>query len=232
MTSSEILQQAMDAETSPFDKREPRVSKIGLCARRQVLEALGVIDNDIPWEFCEAGHILQYAAFQRVRSIFPFAEEEVAVETPIKGVYCHPDIVVLEENLCIQVKSSMAARDSFETVASYQRDQVLMEWVSWRHSRKYVHYNREDDCYNFNWPHKKFVPSRYEILFLDRETYGKIHTSVNIPWDGVRARELQAKFEMIADCIAEWMVPPIPKTKQADCWLGQPCQIYNQCWKE
>ncbi len=226
-SASDILAHAFDQEAEPkFDPREPRVSKIGLCARRQVAEALGLIESTIPPELAEAGHLLELAAFNRIASVKGCrdAVHEPSVETWVPGVMCHPDIILPTNRHVIQVKSVRTADSgSWGDVAPYHRDQVLGEWAAFRATGGF--YPRGSQR---KYP---FLPERYELLYLCRESWGLKYISVPVPWDRVRAEELKRKFLSIAAHIILEKLPPVPMKPEPDCQfsLTNRCPLFDDC---
>ncbi len=221
-------QWAAERATPKFDPRQPRVSAIGLCVYRQVSRALGNhVEPEFPWIYGEAGHLLQYGAFMRIKAAYPDAENEVSVETVIPGVYCHPDIIIPSLKKCIQVKSADASSATYGNATPYQVDQCLMEWVSWQHSRQWT---SEDGLRS-----GEFVPAEYEVLIRDRESYGRPDLDVSVPvrWDPNRARLLTAKFHEIDFYISAEILPQKPAKRQFDCWFSTEnhCVLFENCWR-
>ena len=217
MNGTEILDRIILEESRMriFDPREPRISSIGLCNRRQVARALGRVADTIPWEYGEAGHVLENRVYERILRIYPDAVHEPAVETWIPGVYCHPDIYVPSERHCIQVKSGDASSASWGQLKPYHRDQVWGEWLAWMMTGPYAA--------GFD-----AIPLSYEVLYLDRSSFGRVRLSVPVRFDQRKAAHLIEKFWEVARSIEFEILPPRPKVRSWECY---DCNLKGECWE-
>lgn len=263
-----LLKSAYENESaaSTFIRAQVRVSSIGMCGRKVVAQAIGLADSSIPWEHNEGGHMLQGAAFRRIRKQYPMVEEEVSIPTSAPCVFTHPDIFVSEIDLGCQVKSC----DAFKIEkylrgelwygkpalpASYNVDQVLLEWAFWRKTGFCVteagmamlhrHFGglpraqRVEQIWTLlqspaflesDFEGAIFrVPERYELLYLARDDFGHTCVSIPVPWDTERAERLEAEFDARHNAIAFGELPE--KCKDSPNWecgmtkRGKPPQV-------
>ena len=224
MTGKEIIEMVFKEEENTIipdkDPRQPRVSMVWACPRRQVGIALGLVKNKIPWYYCEAGYVLQEQAFKRIKKKYPDAEQEVCVPTSSNDVFTHPDIFIPELNYCIQVKSGAESSSAFGIVKANHRDQVLLEWYFWILA---------GFCYNEDKTVKiNQVPSGYEIMYTGREGYGKVLVSIPVTYNANRASYLAQRFEMVAEHMAIGVLPDRLPKQNYEC---RECDLKTTCWE-
>lgn len=221
-------QWAQERANPRFDPREPRVSCIGLCAYRQVSHALGLhAEREIPWVFAEAGHLLQWSAYLRIKEEYPDAEFEISVETVIPGVLCHVDIIIPSLGYLIEVKSQEHTAASYGKAHPYNIDQVLMQWVCFQHSGRWTSQDGKRAG--------ELVPRGAEVFVRDRITYGHPDFDMSNPvrWDPNRAAALRRKFEEIHFHIETGIMPEKPRKREPDCYFSADnhCPLFENCWR-
>lgn len=208
-----------------FDPREPRVSAIGLCQRKQVFATFHPDKMPpFPWLYQESGHALQHRAFLRFKRRYPDAEEEVSVPHPWGT--CHPDIWIPSERMAIQVKTGTQAGVVGKDLKPSHRDQVLLEWALWREAGGC---DAEDGVYVDG------VPESYWVLLLSRDDWGGTTAANRVKWNGPRAEHLRARLGQIAAWIEAGIVPErdltAPNFECNDRVTGEVlCPCRKECW--
>jgi hypothetical protein len=244
----DLINRAVEEESRSrtFKRDQIRVSSIGSCARRNVAQAIGHIDGDIPWDYSEGGHMLEAAAGRRMRACNPLVEEQVGVPTGVVGTWTHPDVYVVHLGLGVQIKSTNRhiirewnegrPHPVYRLPKKGQVDQALLEWFCWRQAG----FCRTQDGRRIN-----SVPTRYELLYLAREDFGHTRCSIPIEWDEARAAALYQEF-LRRNEMLRWHELPEREKSAADWECGmvrehfhkrmmyqseeQVCPMYRQCW--
>ena len=221
---AEILEEIIQDERarSDFDPREPRVSAIGYCQRKQVARAHGIFMDYFPWYYGEMGHALQHRAFLRFKRRYVDAEEEVSVPHAVGT--CHPDIYLPTERLAIQVKTGSDNKANRANFDAANREQCLLEWASWRGAG---HAITQDGR------RIEGVPETYWLLLLGRESAGRVMGQSRVKWDPIRAARLQARLLETHAYIESETLPPVPSpmpTQECQGFgTGILCPMYEHC---
>ena len=243
-----ILDEAIadEARRKTFKSDQIRVSGIGHCARHQLAQAMGMVANEISWDYSEGGHLMEEPVERRLRAIYPQTEAQVSIPTTARGTWTHPDHLVPELGLALQQKTVKrraileyldGVRDeTFGLPKGYQVDPVLLEWWCWR---------RAGFCLTQDRRRLNIVPQRYELLYLGRDDFGESRVSIPVAWDAARAQALADEFSRRVDLLAWGELPdktyPEP---QFDCgfvrkwydWDGaydqrdSHCPLFEKCW--
>jgi hypothetical protein len=175
---------------------------------------LELIPSEIDPFYREAGYMIQDRVYQRIRSVYPRAEQEVTVRTTIEGGETHPDIYIPEINHCIQVKScSKKFLQGSVSLKAGHKDQVLMEWWFWFNAEGYYIDGPIGELSRYT----KCVPTTYEVMYLSREDYGLNYKSLPITYDPMRAQALVKRYEDLAVLIDLEILPEPPVGRCSDC---------------
>ena len=208
-----------------FIRTEARVSAVGQCQRRQVAQALGVINDPFPEVYKRAGYMHEVQLATELRMLFPDLEEQLEVPT-ITGGTTHPDFYLPSLKWAIQLKTSTEGGTVNKTLRPYHRDQCLMEWASWR---------RNGYALSRDGREIESVPTRYWLLMLSRDNYGITMSENEVRWDGARVEALERRLRDTQAHIDAGVLPDRemskPGSECVDWETGKPrCSMHGRCW--
>lgn len=229
MSVVRIVEQARarwrERSDSRFDRQEARVSAVGLCARRQVAQALGEINDPFPEIFKRAGYMHEQQLAEELRLVHPDLEEQLEVPT-ITGGTTHPDFYLPSLRWAIQLKTSSEDGTAGKTLKPHHRDQCRLEWASWRRAG----YAMTRDGRRIG-----SVPVRYWLLMLSRDSYGITMSENEIRWDNLKAEMLERRLEQNQALIDAGIIPDRDKPRP-DFECKHPktgeinCSMFRRCW--
>lgn len=213
------------ASDARFDRAEARVSAVGLCPRRQVAQALGVISEPFPPLYKRAGYMHEVQLAAELRLVHPDLEEQLEVPT-VTGGTTHPDIYLPSLGWAIQLKTSSESGTLNKALKPHHRDQCMLEWASWRRAG----YAQTRDGRRID-----SVPTRYWLLMLSRDTYGLTMSENEVRWDGARADALERRLQETQAHIDAGELPAhdmsAPSWECQDRRSGAPrCPMHGRCW--